>query len=171
MTEDGASRVFVELSAPVAVEEKRGNGSIMYVLKGARIAKWNNTNSLVTVHFNTPVSKAKLMPSGRDLHFVVELRTAGAMPTWRMENEQNAARLVIDFPKGDYLGANGEPLLQAFSGQAKPAPKAANSATPVAAPAAPAPPRAPAAPAATPGPAAPVEPARTSGGASTEFGQ
>ncbi|MCW5831782.1 MAG: hypothetical protein KIS78_04935 [Labilithrix sp.] len=44
---------------------------------------WNNTNALVTVHFNTPVARARLVPRGQDLHFIVELRSA-ATPTWKM---------------------------------------------------------------------------------------
>lgn len=105
-TSDGGSRLFVQLSQTVPVEERKAQGSITYVLKGASPRVWNNTNALVTVHFNTPVYRARLVPRGKDLHFVVELR-AEATPTWKM-NEGGAdkpAMLAIDFPKGDYLAA------------------------------------------------------------------
>jgi len=105
-TTDGGSRLFVQLSQNVQVEERKAQGSITYVLKGASPRVWNNTNALVTVHFNTPVSRARLVPQGADLHFIIELRSA-ATPTWKMNDSQDkTAMLAVDFPKGDYL-ANG----------------------------------------------------------------
>lgn len=108
-TADGGSRLFVALSQQVQVEERKAQGSITYVLKGARIRRWNNTNALVTVHFNTPVYRAKLVPRGSDLHFVVELRAAAA-PTWKMQEAQDkSAMLVIEFGKGDYVNVEAPP--------------------------------------------------------------
>jgi hypothetical protein len=103
-TSDGGSRLFVQLSQTVPVEERKTPGTITYVLKGASPRVWNNTNALVTVHFNTPVYRARLVPQGQDLHFVVELR-AEATPTWKMNEAagDKPAMLAIDFPKGDYL--------------------------------------------------------------------
>jgi hypothetical protein len=105
-TSDGGSRLFVALSQTVPVEERKAQGSITYVLKGASPRVWNNTNALVTVHFNTPVYRARLVPHGQDLHFVIELR-AEATPTWKMNEAagDKPAMLAIDFPKGDYLSA------------------------------------------------------------------
>lgn len=106
-TADGGSRLFVALSQPVPVEEHKAQGSITYVLKGASARVHNNTNALVTVHFNTPVSRARLVPHGHDLHFVIDLR-APATPTWKMaEAPDKTAVLQIDFPKGDYVKADG----------------------------------------------------------------
>jgi hypothetical protein len=119
-TSDGGSRFFVQLSQTVPVEERRAQGSITYVLKGASPRVWNNTNALVTVHFNTPVSRARLVPQGRDLLFVVDLRAA-ATPTWKVnEGENKTATLQIDFPKGDFLPAPGaEPAASAPKAAAK----------------------------------------------------
>jgi hypothetical protein len=106
---DGGSRLFVELTRTVAVEEKKAAGTITYVLKGAHINKRNNANALVTVHFNTPVTRARLLPSGRDLHFVIDLRQ-NAVPTWKLAPAKDgSAILQIDFPKGDYLPVGGLP--------------------------------------------------------------
>ncbi len=103
MLADGGSRLFVQLSPNVPVEEKRAAGTVTYVLKGAHVVKHNNQNALVTVHFNTPVSRARLVPRGRDLLFVVELR-ANAQPAWKIEAaKDNSAILAIDFPKGNFL--------------------------------------------------------------------
>ncbi|MBX3210284.1 MAG: hypothetical protein KF764_34955 [Labilithrix sp.] len=123
-TADGGSRLFVQLSQNVPVEERKAQGSITYVLKGASPRVWNNTNALVTVHFNTPVSRARLVPQGHDLLFVVDLRSA-ATPTWKIsESADKASVLTIDFPKGDYLEAGGE-TPSADRRAAEPRPRAA----------------------------------------------
>lgn len=107
-TTDGGSRFFVQLSQSVPVEERKANGSVTYVLKGASPRVWNNTNPLVTVLFNTPVSRARLVPSGKDLLFVLDLRAA-ASPTWKMnDGGTNGATLAIDFAKGDFVNTSGE---------------------------------------------------------------
>jgi hypothetical protein len=104
-TSDGGSRLFVALTQSVQVEERKAQGVITYVLKGAHINRYNNTNALVTVHFNTPVSRARLVPAGNDLHFIVELRAA-ATPTFKMvDNADRSAMLTIDFAKGDFTNA------------------------------------------------------------------
>lgn len=103
----GGSRLFVTLSQSVPVEERRAQGTITYVLKGAHARVWNNTNALVTVHFNTPVWRARLVPQGNDLHFVIELR-ANAAPTFKMADRgDKTAILTVDFAKGDY-GTEGD---------------------------------------------------------------
>ncbi len=104
---DGGSRVLVRLSHAVPVEERRAEGSVTYVLKGAHIRVSNDANALVTVHFNTPVFRARLIPSGRDLLFVLELRAA-ASPTFQITaNEDKTATLAIDFAKGEFLKGDG----------------------------------------------------------------
>ena len=100
---EGGSRLFVELTQNVAVEEKPVAGGITYVLKGAHVVKRNNENALVTVHFNTPVTRARLLPAGGDLHFVIELRQ-NVKPTWKLvPAKDGAAVLQIDFPGGSFL--------------------------------------------------------------------
>jgi hypothetical protein len=100
---DGSTRLFVDLSKPVAYDTKAAPTTIIYVLKGARVERRNNQNPLVTVHFNTPVSSARLVPHRRDVWLVVDLR-ARAQPTATMDSTKDgAATLRIAFPKGDYL--------------------------------------------------------------------
>jgi hypothetical protein len=99
---DGGSRLFVHMSQSVPVEERRAQGSVTYVLRGAHLRVGNDANALVTVHFNTPVFRAKLTPQGNDLLFVLELRSAAA-PTFKMsENQDKTSTLQIDFAKGDF---------------------------------------------------------------------
>lgn len=103
MLAEGGSRLFVELTQQVPVEERRARGTITYVLHGAHVAVHNNTNPLVTVHFNTPVASARLVPAGHDLLFVVSLR-ANATPTWKVNpGKEGSSVLTVDFPKGSYL--------------------------------------------------------------------
>lgn len=117
-TPDGGSRVFVSLTSTVPVEEHKAQGAVTYILKGAGVRVWNNTNALVTVHFNTPVSKARLVPHGNDAHLIIEMRAAST-PTWKMtEGQDKSAVLQIDFPKGDFAPAdNGGPALDVNSGE------------------------------------------------------
>jgi hypothetical protein len=130
MLSDGGSRLFVQLSQQVEVAEKKGSTqpprkakgkpaagggahpTITYVLKGAHVLRRNNQNALVTVHFNTPVMRARLVPAGRDVRFVVDLR-ADATPAWKMvQAKDNTAILQIDFPKGEFLNGAAPPPLE-----------------------------------------------------------
>jgi hypothetical protein len=106
---DGSTRLFIELAKPVTYVARPGRGSITFVLQGAHISRWNNTNPLVTVHFNTPVTEARLVPHGKDLWFVIGLR-ANVQPTVSMDAaKEGGAVLHIAFAKGDYLPAGVAP--------------------------------------------------------------
>jgi hypothetical protein len=106
---DGSTRLFVELTKPIAYETRTAKGSVTYVLKGARIVRRNNTNPLVTVHFNTPVTSARLVPHGHDLWFVVALR-ASVAPTVSMDaGKDGSAVMHIEMPKGQYLPGQAAP--------------------------------------------------------------
>lgn len=103
---DGGSRFFVHVSQNVAVEERKAQGSVSYVLRGAHLRVNNDANALVTVHFNTPVFRARLTQQGNDLLFVLELRSA-ATPTFKIgESTDKTATLQVDFAKGDFLTGN-----------------------------------------------------------------
>ncbi len=103
MLPEGGSRLFVEITQPVQIDEHKSRGKLTYVLHGAHVALRNNENPLVTVHFNTPVSRARLVPVGHDLHFIVDLRAA-ATPTWKgSAGKDGTFVLTIDFPKGSYI--------------------------------------------------------------------
>jgi hypothetical protein len=104
---DGASRFFVHISQSVPVEERRAPGSVTYVLRGAHLRVHNDSHALVTVHFNTPVFRARLVPQGNDLLFVLDMRSAST-PTFKMQESQDkSATLQIDFPKGEFLPGDG----------------------------------------------------------------
>lgn len=103
MLPEGGSRFFVELTQTAQVEERRARGTITYVIHGAHVTIHNNTNPLVTIHFNTPVSGAHLAQAGHDLLFIVTLR-ADATPSWKMNpGKEGSTVLTVDFPKGSYV--------------------------------------------------------------------
>lgn len=82
--DDGSSRLFVELTKPVTFETRKTRNAVTYVLKNTHVSRANNRNPLVTVHFKTPVTSARLVPHGKDLWFVIHLRTA-VEPTATMD--------------------------------------------------------------------------------------
>jgi hypothetical protein len=127
---DGSTRFFVQLTQAVPFETKKARGSLTFVLKGAHVDRRNNTNPLVTVHFNTPVTSARLVPHGNDLWFVLDMR-ADASPAATMDTpaQGGSATLRIDFPKGNY----GPPTAAPASPDDRAAP-AGSSATPSPAP-------------------------------------
>src|SRR5450432_3344567 len=125
---DGSSRLFIELSKPVAYDTKAARGSVTYVLKGTHVLRRNNTNPLVTVHFNTPVTTARLVPHGHDLWFVVDLR-ANVQPIVSMNaGKDGSAVMRIELPKGDYLPASAAPPARAADGDSSPSAPASSSA-------------------------------------------
>lgn len=100
---DGSTRLFVELSQPVKYEAKPAATVFTCVLKGAHVDRRNNYNPLVTVHFNTPVTTARLVPHGADLWLVASLR-AKVEPAVTMDaTKDGGAMLRVEFPKGDYV--------------------------------------------------------------------
>ncbi len=124
---DGTTRLFVQLTKMVPVEERKAAGTVTYVLKGAHVGIWNNTNALVTTHFNTPVARARLVPHGADLFFVVELR-ANVVPAFRMAaTKDGTAMLQVEFAKGDFL--NPTSAFTSTPGPAAPAPAPSATAT------------------------------------------
>jgi hypothetical protein len=134
MLADGGSRLFVQLSRQVDVDQTKDTAAndaprhgrhgraakqgpraaltrLTYVLKGTELSRSNDENSLETMHFNTPVVRARLQPSGRNVRFVILLR-ADVTPTMKVvPAKDNGAMLQIDFPQGSYVthGANGAP--------------------------------------------------------------
>lgn len=127
MLPDGGSRFFVELTHQTTVVEKRDARTLTYTIQGAHVVHRNNENILETIHFNTPVTRARLLPARSGLVFSVELR-ADAVPVWRMvDGDDGGSTLQIDFPKGAFLPA-GETDVADLPDEALPRPPGANDA-------------------------------------------
>ena len=107
ITDDGGSEVMVELSmATAAPTEHRAAGTITYAFPGAVVTKRNNKNPLLTIHFNTPVLDARLVPTKGELHLVVELRPGldlAPVSGMRPATEGTKQQFFLKFPPGNYL--------------------------------------------------------------------
>lgn len=117
---EGKSRVFVELTRAVAIDERRSRGTVTYTLRGANVPVRNNRNPLITTHFVTPVARARLVPTAADVDLVIELRGDVAPTHQVVSSEGGGARLEVDFPAGDF------PPVAEGTGQPEAAPSGAS---------------------------------------------
>lgn len=99
---DGRSRIYVELTRSVSVDERRAEGMLIYVIHDARVPVRNNRNALITTHFATPVGRARLLKAGSDVELLIDLRKSVSATQKVVAGENGAARLEVDFPAGDY---------------------------------------------------------------------
>ena len=99
MLKSGASQLWVRVSKKVTVTVNQAKGRVTYVLTGARVYIRNNTHPLVTTHFSTPVSVARLERAKDGARLVVELRDS-VRPTHRVvDGPGGTMLLMIDVPK------------------------------------------------------------------------
>jgi len=116
LTEDGGSEVMVEFSQnPASPTEHRAAGSITYVFKGAHVIKSNNQNPLLTVHFNTPIVSARLVPKKGELHLVIDMRPGvNVQPSsgLRASSDGDGQQFFVKLPSGAWLpkGAENEEI-------------------------------------------------------------
>ncbi len=117
MTEDGGSEVLVEFSKSVGAPTRfDAAGSVTFVFKGAIVLKHNNQNPLITLHFNTPVASARLIPKKGEVHLVIDLRAgASAAPAngLRPGGDPGSLQFFAKFASGAYVSkdADDEPML------------------------------------------------------------
>jgi hypothetical protein len=83
MAPDGTSKVWVSVTRPVEVQVRRATGHVTFVLTGVQVGVRNNTNPLVTTHFNTPLERARLLPDRAGALLVLDLRET-AEPTHKV---------------------------------------------------------------------------------------
>lgn len=119
MLADGGSRLFVQLDRTVDVEQTKDDAvapkagrsrkgkraaaatnRLVFTFKGTELERFNDSNSLETMHFNTPVLRARLVPAGKNLRLVVVLR-ADATPTLRSVPAKDNGSMVNRLPAGD----------------------------------------------------------------------
>ncbi len=89
MLPGGRSMVWVSVSRKVPVDVHPAAGRVSYVLSGAQVSIRNNTNALVTTYFDTPLSRARLVPAKQGTEFRLELREK-VQPSYK----------VVDGPRG-----------------------------------------------------------------------
>jgi hypothetical protein len=149
---DGRSRIYVELTRSVNVTERHAQGTLVYVLRDARVPVRNNRNALITTHFPTPVARARLLSAGVDVELLIDVRKSVSATYKVVPGETGGARLEVDFPAGDYPPVPGlfePPTAKGRGGEAEqpevgapspsdaaPAPAAAENGRPASPPAA-----------------------------------
>ena len=116
---DGSSRIYVELTRQVAVDERSADGKLIFVIHNARVPARNNRNALITTHFATPVGRARLLSSGADVQLIIDLRKHANATQKIVAGENGGSRLEVDFPAGDYPPAPGLFEPQAAKGHAR----------------------------------------------------
>jgi len=113
MLPSGESQLSLRVSKAVDVQVRRAGGSLVFFLPGVRVGIRNNTNPLITTHFNTPLSMARLMAVKQGAELVVELRES-VQPTHKVtRGPYGTMELEVLLPraKRDYSNvADPEPL-------------------------------------------------------------
>jgi hypothetical protein len=129
MLRGGRSEVWLRVSQPVMVKEKRSRRRVVYFMPSVQVGVRNNTNPLVTTHFNSPISQARLRPVRGGAELVVDLREA-VQPEHATAQEPGGAmllRVTVGKTARDYASESKPPVLRASAGRS--APNAVNGAT------------------------------------------
>lgn len=100
---DGASRIFIQTSAPVRYEARAEAGRYVIVFQDLRLPVRNNGRALETRFFNTPVTRARIERRRRAIALVIELR-ADVTPTVSVEAGASGYQfLFVAFTAGNFL--------------------------------------------------------------------
>jgi hypothetical protein len=130
MAADGSSKVWVSVTRPVDVQVRRAGGHVTFVLSGVQVGVRNNTNPLVTTHFNTPLERARLVQDRAGALLVLDLRET-AEPTHKLsKGPYGTMVLEIALPKAQRSYADRVVPGEARSGRANPPGSAPASASP-----------------------------------------
>jgi hypothetical protein len=95
--DDGSSLVFVELSAPVAVDVKQLHGAIVYTLENTKAPGRNSRNPLDTSAFSSVVRRATVAQKKKNVEITLTL-TADVQPQHRLVQRAGATVLEIQLP-------------------------------------------------------------------------
>jgi hypothetical protein len=90
---DGTSKIWLSINKKVPVEVRRAAGRVVFVLRQVQVGVRNNTNPLVTTHFQTAVSSARLVREKDGAQLVVELREK-VEPTHRVTGAAGGTMLL-----------------------------------------------------------------------------
>jgi hypothetical protein len=103
MLRDGSSKLYLQVHGVPKVSQVTTRGGVTYVLSNCAVPIHNNRHALLTNHFNTPVSDARLRPFQHDVHFRIDLR-ANVIPKARLVELEpgKVVMLEVTFPPGNY---------------------------------------------------------------------
>ena len=103
MLRDGSSKLVVQIEGQPSVARIDEQRTLTIVLTNSKVPVRNNRNSLLTYHFNTALSEARLVQFKNDVYLRIDLR-ASVTPNVRLIEivAGKVAMLEVLFPKGEY---------------------------------------------------------------------
>jgi hypothetical protein len=121
MVGDGTSKVWVSVTRPVDVQVRRAGSQVTFVLSGVDVGVRNNTNPLVTTHFNTPLERARLVRDRAGALLVLELREAAEPAHKISKGPYGTMVLEIALPRAQRIYADRVVPGEARTGRTRPA--------------------------------------------------
>jgi hypothetical protein len=119
MTETGGSRIFLQTTKSLKYKKKTTKKKIVITFTDTNIFLSNNSNPLVTTHFNTPVRKAYLKKRGKKkVELIVELKSKATADLTIVQTEVSDGYnyVFLDFAKGDFAKPTVTSPRPSFSG-------------------------------------------------------
>jgi hypothetical protein len=95
---NGVSELVLRVSKRIDVRMQKANGRVVFVLPSVQVGVRNNTNPLITTHFDTPLARARLIEHKEGAELVLELREA-VVPKFSVSDAPGGAiSLLITLP-------------------------------------------------------------------------
>jgi hypothetical protein len=95
---NGVSELVLRVSKKIDVRMQKANGRVAFVLPSVQVGVRNNTNPLITTHFDTPLARARLIEHKEGAELVLELREAVVPKFSVSEAPGGAISLLITLP-------------------------------------------------------------------------
>lgn len=101
----------MRISKRVDVKMQKASGRVTFVLPAVAVGVRNNTNPLVTTHFDTPLARARLAPTKHGAELVLELREP-VTPTFSVSDAPGGGMsLIVTLPPpARVYSGNREPI-------------------------------------------------------------
>ncbi len=96
---NGVSELVLRVSKKVDVRMQKSNGRVAFVLPSVQVGVRNNTNPLITTHFETPLARARLVEHEDGAELVLELREVVVPKFSISEAPGGAMALLITLPR------------------------------------------------------------------------
>lgn len=123
MNIDGTSRVFVQTTAPVAVDSQVAPDKVVISFGDANIVGATNRLPLITKYFNTPVEEAELVRADGVTKMVIHLRAAATPKVSSAEAPSGFFFVYVDFPAGDFKPVDMPSIMPSPTGDTAPIPE------------------------------------------------
>ncbi len=98
MLADGRSRVMLPVSARTDVGRREKKRRVTFVVERAQVGVANNLNPLVTTHFSTPLTRARLTRQKSSVSLELELRREVAVTHEVKANPDGSMLLIVTLP-------------------------------------------------------------------------